>query len=142
MLSRGADYVDARGGMKLYDLDRIIVLEDSNAVLAMADDCIYRVKGAQMLSLQTGDTCDTVAARVDSATLERGATSQLGGGGGAAAGTSIGGVSTGTAILGAGAVAGGAWAVSNGNGSDDNRRATAQRQQLVGDDDTPPLSPE
>ena len=76
MVSQEADYVDASQGMKLLDLDRILVLEDSTATLQMADGCLHRIVGARMLTLQAGDTCDSLAADTGPGDLERTAQSQ------------------------------------------------------------------
>jgi hypothetical protein len=81
ILSQGAKYVDATSGMKLYDLDRVMVLEDSSAALELADGCVYEVQASQMLTVQAADTCETLAARanakVDMTQIERNATSQI-----------------------------------------------------------------
>jgi len=81
MLSQGANYVDATTGMKLYGLDRIMVLEDSSVVLELADGCVYELQASQMLRVQATDSCATLAARanarVDMTQVERSAKSQI-----------------------------------------------------------------
>ena len=81
MMSQGANYVDATTGMKLYGLDRIMVLEDSSVVLELADGCVYELQASQMLRVQATDSCATLAARanarVDMTQVERSAKSQI-----------------------------------------------------------------
>jgi len=81
MMSQGANYVDATTGMKLYGLDRIMVLEDSSVVLELANGCVYELQASQMLRVQATDSCATLAARanarVDMTQVERSAKSQI-----------------------------------------------------------------
>jgi hypothetical protein len=146
MLSQGATYVDALSGMKLYDLDRIMVLEDSSAALQLADGCVYEVKASQMLTVQAGDTCETLAARAnaqpDMTQVERGATSQLAPAsaaaaaapaGGVALGAGLAGTTTGVVILGGLGSVGIVAALADGTGSDDRPQVSPQQ---------PPLSPQ
>jgi hypothetical protein len=142
-LSQGADYVDAASGMKLYDLDRIMVLEDSSAALELTDGCVYEMQASQMLTLQSGDTCETLAARaspqVDMTQIERSATSQIRPAAAAAAAPAegfvlLGGSGTGTllgmtpatAAVASIAAIGTVIALANGTGGD-NRIETPQR---------------
>lgn len=126
MLSQGADYVDAVSGMKFYDLDRVMVLEDSTAALELTDGCVYEVEASQMLTVKAGDTCETLAERANMAQLERDATSQLGRSTAAAAAPGSGGAffvgaDPGLGILaglsGVGMIA----SLANGTGSDDRK---------------------
>ena len=126
MISQGAQYVPAREGMQLQELDRILVMENSSATLSFNDGCEYRMSDSEMLTLGAQSLCGKQAtdpAAPSLAAIEQGATSQLG---------RVGAQSAWIWLLGGGAVAGGAWAASNGLGSDDRRPATPR----------PPLSPQ
>lgn len=140
MLTQGADYVEALSGMQLYDLDRIMVLDESSAELELAGGCTYEMQGARMVTLQAGDTCETVAARL-AEDLE--ARSQLGREPVAAAPDDTAGLllgpNAGLGILAGAALVGAGAALGNATDSDDRRSIPI----TGGSDRCPcPISPE
>jgi hypothetical protein len=57
MVSDGARYVEAPEGRALYPRDRVLVMEDSSAVLQFADGCEYRMSGSELLTIGAGSAC-------------------------------------------------------------------------------------
>jgi hypothetical protein len=125
LVSQGSQYVVASAGMQLHELDRIMVMEDSSAVLAFADGCEYRMAGSEMVTLTGQSVCSAQTgnpAAPNLTTLEQQSTSQLGGSGGN--------TDPGLYILAAGAAAGFIWAGTNDSGN-----------RPVGTTNQPSLSP-
>jgi hypothetical protein len=93
MISKGEHFVAAQQGMKLQELDRLIVLEQSEALLEFQDGCSYVMKEKELLTVGSTSVCadnpagvseveGTVAktAPTDVAAAQRAATSQFQGG--------------------------------------------------------------
>lgn len=136
MVQNGSGYAPADAGMSLAPSDRIFVLEESRATLAFADGCNEEIVGPDMRTLTDDATCKPAqsmqevaaqaAANADAVSLTQAATSQAAAGLGA-----LGGASAGVIGLGVATVAGAAWALSEGTGSDDRPRRVP-----------PPISPQ
>lgn len=112
MISQGAQYVPAREGMQLQELDRILVMEDSSATLTFNDGCEYTMADSEVLTVGAESVCATQAAAPSIEAIEKGATSQLGYAAGGA---------TGLYILGGLGAAGLIAAAADGLGSDDRK---------------------
>ena len=126
LVSQGAQYVPASEGMQLHELDRIMVMEDSSAVLAFADGCEYTMASSEMITLTGQSVCSTqtgIPTAPNLTTLEQQATSQLGG--------SRGNIDPGLYILAGGAAAGFIWAGTNDSNNNN-----------VGPTNQSPLSPQ
>ena len=108
MISQGAQYVPAREGMQLQELDRILVMEDSSATLTFNDGCEYTMADSEVLTVGAESVCATQAAAPSIEAIEKGATSQLGYAAGGA---------TGLYILGGLGAAGLIWAGTDQDGS-------------------------
>jgi hypothetical protein len=117
MISQGAEYVAAREGMQLQELDRILVMEDSTATLAFNDGCEYTMADSEILTVGAESVCAAQAAAPSIEAIEKGATSQLGYAAGGA---------TGLYILGGLGAAGLIAAAADGLGSDDRPPAAAR----------------
>ncbi|MCF7985239.1 MAG: hypothetical protein K9L70_12610 [Thiohalocapsa sp.] len=131
MISQGAQYVAAREGMQLHELDRILVLEDSSALLQFADGCTHNMSAQELLTVGPRSTCATpepVGVQdiepVGAQDIERTAVSQLEAGAGGA--TFAGSTTAGLIPLGIGAAGGFGWALSEGVGSDDRDPVSPQ----------------
>lgn len=114
MISQGSRYIDAREGMDLRALDRLLVLEDASALLKFSDGCQMTLDEASLLNIAGPETCASA--------IEQAATSQLGstptsgtttsagagtaGSGAGAAGAGAGAAGAGAAAAGGGALAG------------------------------------
>ncbi|UHD15503.1 hypothetical protein [Thiocapsa bogorovii] len=99
MISKGEHFVAAQQGMKLQALDRLIVLEQSEALLEFDDGCRHLMKEKELLTVGATSVCADHPAEVtevegtvvetaptDVAAAQRTATSQLEAGAGAAGG--------------------------------------------------------
>lgn len=99
MITQGEHFVSAQEGMKLQELDRLMALEDSSALLEFADGCRYQMTETELLTVGSesvcvaspdaiqqvqGDGADTMAARTSA--VEQSATSLLEAGAGAGGG--------------------------------------------------------
>ncbi len=95
MISKGEHFVAAQQGMKLQELDRLIVLEQGEALLEFHDGCSYVMKEKELLTVGATSVCvdkstglteveDTVSktSPTDVAAAQRTAISQLQGGDG------------------------------------------------------------
>ncbi len=93
MISKGEHFVAAQQGMKLNELDRLIVLEQSEALVEFSDGCRHLMKEKELLTVGATSVCvdkstevtevaDTVAktAPTDVAAAQRTATSVIEGG--------------------------------------------------------------
>jgi hypothetical protein len=133
LISQGAQYVPARAGMSLRELDRVVIMEDSSATVAFADGCDYVMGEMDLLTVSPKSPCQSSgsgAAESDvlskattmvapSQSVEQAAVGQLGAG--AAAG-GIAGASTGVVILGGLAAAGFIYAATDDEPDRDPRR--------------------
>jgi hypothetical protein len=59
LISQGAQYVPAREGMSLRELDRVVIMEDSSAVLAFADGCEYTMGEMDLLTVSSTSACQS-----------------------------------------------------------------------------------
>jgi hypothetical protein len=142
MISKGEHFVAAQQGMKLQELDRLIVLEQSEALLEFEDGCRHLMKEKELLTVGATSVCVDRATGVaevaavepavvtttpaDVAAAQRTATSQLEAGAGA-----------GGALLFAGVAAGGfIAALVAGDGND------PPRSQPRAFSSQPPMSPQ
>jgi len=132
LISQGAQYVPAREGMSLRELDRVVIMEDSSATLAFADGCEYTMGEMDLLTVSSTTACksptssaspanadvlgNAAAQSQNAKVVEQAAVGQLGAAGGAAAGTA------GLIGLGVAAAAGFAWAVTSDDDNNDRRR--------------------
>jgi hypothetical protein len=131
LVSQGAQYVPAREGMTLRELDRVLIMEDSNATLAFNDGCVYETGEQTLLTLGPESLCGSAdhgsdvlgnavadAGPGQAGALEQAATGQLGAAGGAAAGFG------GAAVVAGAGLVGIAWSASDqgDNNSGDLRR--------------------
>jgi hypothetical protein len=120
MISHGEHFIAAREGMKLQELDRLMVLEQSDALVEFQDGCQHLMKEQELLTVGTTSVCvdnpnsaQTAAENAsDVQQAQQAATAQLEAG--------PGGGLNGELLL-FGAVAGGGLIASiiNGTGSDD-----------------------
>jgi len=106
MISQGSRYIDAREGMDLRALDRLLVLEDASVLLKFSDGCQMTLDEASLLNIAGPETCASA--------IEQAATSQLGSTPASGTTTSAG---AGTAGSGAGAAGAGAGAAGVGAGA-------------------------
>jgi hypothetical protein len=124
MITQGEHFVSAQEGMKLRELDRLMALEDSSALLEFSDGCRYQMAETELLTLGSESVCvaspdamtqaqgggaETMAANPTA--IERSATSLLEAGGVAGIGIPL--------AVGLGVV-GGIVAVSNNFGDNSN----------------------
>jgi hypothetical protein len=80
MVSHGEQFVTAQSGMKLQELDRLMVLEQSEAILEFQDGCRHVVQENEFLTIGSGSTCvnaEQTAESTDYTDVERTATSQV-----------------------------------------------------------------
>jgi hypothetical protein len=111
MISKGEHFVAAQQGMKLQELDRLIVLEQSEALVEFDDGCSHVMKENELLTVGATSVCvdkpsgvaeaeGTVAktAPSDVAAAQRTAISQLEAGAGFAGGLVFAGVAAGGLI--------------------------------------------
>lgn len=80
MISQGEHFVAAQAGMKLEELDRLMVLEQSEATLEFQDGCRYVLKEREMLTVGPNSACvdnPKTAGTTDFEGVERTATSQM-----------------------------------------------------------------
>jgi hypothetical protein len=143
LVSRGDDTVPLTAGMDLYPLNRIFVLETSEATITFADGCERTIGENAMLTLDDSGTCPK------SSEVEQAATSLAEGQGTSTRGSfaaaaalppgspaflpvPAGDATLGLAVLGGLAVGGVIWAATDG---DDNDSRTVASQA------PPPLSP-
>jgi hypothetical protein len=75
LVSKGEQFVAARDGMALDELDRLMVLEDSSALVAFADGCERRLGEKELLIVEASDMCAEKPASYEG--VERTAQSQL-----------------------------------------------------------------
>jgi hypothetical protein len=108
MVSQGEQFVAAQAGMKLQELDRLMVLEQSEALLEFQDGCRYVVKENELLTVGATSVCadnTSVTEATDYSAVERTATSQVEAG--------MNGMDIGAAGFIVAAVAGLTWAFAN-----------------------------
>jgi hypothetical protein len=102
MISNGEHFVAAQQGMKLQELDRLIVLEQSEALLEFGDGCRHLMKENELLTVGATSVCAdnptgvaevaavestaTTTSAADVAAAQRTATSQIQAGLGAGTG--------------------------------------------------------
>lgn len=80
MVSNGEQFVAAQSGMKLQELDRLMVMEQSEAILEFQDGCRHVVKENEFLTIGSASTCvdaEQTAESTDYTDVERTATSQV-----------------------------------------------------------------
>lgn len=71
MISKGEHFVAAQQGMKLQELDRLIVLEQSEALLEFEDGCRHLMKEKELLTVGSTSVCvDRSAEMTEVATVE------------------------------------------------------------------------
>jgi hypothetical protein len=58
MVNQGADFLPAREGMTLGDSDRVFVMENSRASLALNDGCVREIAALEKFTLANGQGCD------------------------------------------------------------------------------------
>jgi hypothetical protein len=57
LISQGERFVAAREGMPLHELDRLMVLEDSTALVAFSDGCERQMTEKELLVVAGADMC-------------------------------------------------------------------------------------
>jgi hypothetical protein len=57
MITQGEHFVSAQEGMKLRELDRLMALEDSSALLEFSDGCRYQMAETELLTLGSESVC-------------------------------------------------------------------------------------
>ena len=63
LISNGSQYVPAREGTKLNEFDRILILDDSSAVLEFNDGCRYNMGQQELLTLSKESACQSAASK-------------------------------------------------------------------------------
>jgi hypothetical protein len=138
MISKGEHFVAAQQGMKLQELDRLIVLEQSEALVEFDDGCRHLMKEKELLTVGATSVCvdksteatevasvertGAATAPADVAAAQRTATSQLEAGFGVGAGLGTGAVAF--SVLAAGGMI---TALAAGNGNDPPSQQRSQR---------------
>lgn len=102
MISKGEHFVAAQQGMKLNELDRLIVLEQSEALLEFADGCRHLMKEKELLTVGSTSVCVDSPVKVTDV-----ASAQLSAPVGGLGGVTVGGGAVGGGAVGGGAVGGG-----------------------------------
>ncbi|MBK1646558.1 hypothetical protein CKO25_18290 [Thiocapsa imhoffii] len=80
MITQGERFVAAQEGMPLQELDRLMVLEQSEALIEFTDGCRHVLKEKELLTIGATSVCAEQAAanqRVDHAAVQRTATSAV-----------------------------------------------------------------
>ncbi len=135
MISQGEHFVAAQAGMKLEELDRLMVLEQSEAMLEFKDGCRYVLKEGEMLTVGPTSACvdnPKTAGTTDFEGVGRTATSQLQGGaaaGGGVANMVAAGVMAGGALT--GVIAGSISASDSNKDQQAEYRAFLEQQQNI-----------